>query len=183
MEWNYSSIPKLQRCNRWSLGMDKQFHPTLYNGCNYLSILGLQLIHVSKGPWSMDGVGSRRVKLHATSVSFAWCVVCDSALQWRHNGRDCVSNHLPHDCLLNRLSRLRSKKTSKLRVTGLCAGNSTGPVNSPHKWLASNAENISIWWRHHATYRSWQDGCIKGTVLLLTPRVLNKTVDICTEKN
>ena len=28
----------------------------------------------------------------------------------------------------------RSKKTSKLRVTGLCAGNSPGPVNSPHKW-------------------------------------------------
>ena len=25
------------------------------------------------------------------------------------------------------------KKTSKLRVTGLCVGNSPGPVNSPHK--------------------------------------------------
>ena len=41
-----------------------------------------------------------------------------------------------------------SKKTSKLCVTGLCAGNS--PVTSEfpaHK--ASNAENVSIWWRHH----------------------------------
>ena len=47
-------------------------------------------------------------------------------LQWRHNGHDSVSNHQPHDCLLNRLSRRRSKKTSKLRVTGLCAGNSPG---------------------------------------------------------
>ena len=27
----------------------------------------------------------------------------------------------------------RSKKTSKFRVTGLCVGNSPGPVNSPHK--------------------------------------------------
>ena len=36
-------------------------------------------------------------------------------LQWRHNGRDSVSNHQPHDCLLNRLFRRRSKKTSKLR--------------------------------------------------------------------
>ena len=35
--------------------------------------------------------------------------------------------------LLNRLFGRRSKKTSKLRVTGLCAGNSPGPVNSPHK--------------------------------------------------
>ena len=55
------------------------------------------------------------------------------ALRWRHNWRDNVSNHQPHDCLLNRLFRRRSKKTSKLRVTGLCAGNSPGPVNSPHK--------------------------------------------------
>ena len=55
-------------------------------------------------------------------------------LQWRHNGRDSVSNHQPHDCLLNRLFRRRSKKTSKLRVTGLCAGIHRGPVNSPHKW-------------------------------------------------
>ena len=42
-----------------------------------------------------------------------------NVLQWRHNGRDSVSNHQPHDCLLNRLFRRRSKKTSKLRVTGL----------------------------------------------------------------
>ena len=43
-------------------------------------------------------------------------------LQWRHNGRDSVSNHQPHDCLLKCLCRRRSKKTSKLRVTGLCVG-------------------------------------------------------------
>ena len=61
------------------------------------------------------------------------CDIPQNALRWRHNGRDSVSNHQPHDCLLNRLFRRRSKKTSKLRVTGLCAGNSPGPVNSPHK--------------------------------------------------
>ena len=73
-----------------------------------------------------------------------WCIRAfpafwppDSALHWRHNGRDCVSNHRPYDCLLNRLFKRRSKKTSKLRVTGLCAGNSPGPVNSPHKWPAA----------------------------------------------
>ena len=54
-------------------------------------------------------------------------------LHWRYNDHDGVSNHQPHGCLLNRLSRLGSKKTSKLRVTGLCVGNSPGPVNSPHK--------------------------------------------------
>ena len=55
------------------------------------------------------------------------------SLQWRHNDHDCVWSHQPHGCLLNRLFRRRSKKTSKLRVTGLCVGNSPGPVNSPHK--------------------------------------------------
>ena len=50
------------------------------------------------------------------------------SLQWRHNERDGVSNHQPHDCLLNRLFRRRSNKTSKLRVTGLCAGNRRWPV-------------------------------------------------------
>ena len=52
---------------------------------------------------------------------------------WCHNDHDGVSNHQPHGCLLNRLFRRRSKKTSKLRVNGLSAGNSPRPVNSPHK--------------------------------------------------
>ena len=51
-------------------------------------------------------------------------------LLWRNNG---VSNHQPHECLLNRSLRCRSKNTSKLRVTGLCAGRGIHR-NSPHKW-------------------------------------------------
>ena len=47
-----------------------------------------------------------------------------SALQWRHNERDGISTHQPHDCLLNRLLGCIWNKTSKLRVTGLCEGNS-----------------------------------------------------------
>ena len=69
-------------------------------------------------------------------------------LQRRHNGHDSVSNRQPYDCLLNRLFRHRSKKTSKLRVTGLCAGNSPGTGGFPAQ-MASNADNVSIWWRHH----------------------------------
>ena len=51
------------------------------------------------------------------------------SLQWRHNERDGVSNHQPHDC---------------------------------------NAENVSIWWRHHDVMRfrwiyvtrySWPNEC------------------------
>ena len=64
------------------------------------------------------------------------------ALGWRDNG--------PHNCLLNRLSRRRSKKTSKLRVTGLCEGNSPLTGDFPPQ-RASNADNVSIWWRHHGS--------------------------------
>ena len=46
------------------------------------------------------------------------------------------------------LFRRRSKKTSKLCVTGLCAGNSPWTGEFPAQ-MASNAENVSIWWRHH----------------------------------
>ena len=56
-----------------------------------------------------------------------------SALLWRHNERDGVSNHQPHDCLLNRSFRRRSKKTLKHRVTG----------EFPAQ-MASNVENVSI---------------------------------------
>ena len=66
-------------------------------------------------------------------------------IKLRHNGRDGVSNHQPHECLLNCLFRGRSKKTSKLRVTGFCAGNSPMTGEFPAQ-MASNAENVSIWW-------------------------------------
>ena len=55
-------------------------------------------------------------------------------LHWCHSEPDDVSNHQRLDCLLNRLFRRRSKKTSKLRVTGLCEF----PAQR-----ASNAENVS----------------------------------------
>ena len=71
-----------------------------------------------------------------------WC-----SWQWRHNERNGVSNHQRLDCLLNRLV-IRSKKTSKLRVTGLCEGNPPVTGGFPSQ-RASNAENVSIWWRHH----------------------------------
>ena len=85
---------------------------------------------------------------HVNHVYAKWKLFF-STLRWRHNGRNSVSNHQPRRCILNRLSRRRSNKTSKLRVTGLCAGNSpeTGEVPAQR---ASNAENVSIWWRHHA---------------------------------
>ena len=64
-----------------------------------------------------------------------------------------VSYNQPNDCLLNCLFRRRWNKTLKLRITGLCARNS--PVNGDFPTQrASNAENVSILWRHHGPYIS-----------------------------
>ena len=79
---------------------------------------------------------------------FRWLHMLVSTLRWRRNGHGVMSNHQPHHCLLNHLFGCRSKKTSKLCVTGLCAGNSPGTAEFPPQ-MASNAENVSIWWRHH----------------------------------
>ena len=72
----------------------------------------------------------------------------EASLQWRHNGRDGISNHRPHDYLPNRLFRRRSKKTSKLRVNDLCEGNSPVTDEFPSQ-MASHVENVFIGWRHH----------------------------------
>ena len=71
---------------------------------------------------------SRQSSISLTLLLYFSCAI---SLQWRNNGCDGVSTHRRLDGLLNRLFRRRSKKTSKLRVTGLCGG------------------NVSIWWRHH----------------------------------
>ena len=100
-----------------------------------------------------DAYIPRSCAVRYTSVHEIWQL--HKALVWRHNGRDVVSNHQPHDCLLSRPCRCRSKKTSKLHVTGLCAWNSPVTGEFPAQ-MASNAENVSIWWRHHAKrYTAW----------------------------
>ena len=98
------------------------------------------------------------------------------ALQWRHNEHDSVSNHQPRDCLLNRLFGRRSKKTSKLRVTGLCVGNSPGAGEFPAQ-RASYAENASIWWRHHDTRQS--PVCNYRSVILTAVRTLVTFTWVC----
>ena len=72
---------------------------------------------------------------------------------------DCVSNHQLHHCLPNCLFRCRSKKTSRLRVTGLCVGNSLVTREFPAQ-MASNTENVFIWWRHHIRDRDRDRYCI-----------------------
>ena len=87
---------------------------------------------------------------HSTNILLHFYLFDFRSLHWRHNDHDGVSNHQPHGCLLNRLFGRWSKKTSKLRVTGLCAGNSPGPVNSPHKGPVTRKmfpfDDVIMWW-------------------------------------
>ena len=76
------------------------------------------------------------------------------SLQWRHNDGDGVSNHRRIHYLLNRLFRSKSKKTSKLRGTGLCKGNSpvTGEFITQRatsgKCLHLMTSHVTLNWRH-----------------------------------
>ena len=56
------------------------------------------------------------------------------ALQWRHNGHDCVSNHQPYHCLHNRLFNTDQRKHQSSASLAFVRGIHRGPVNSPHKW-------------------------------------------------
>ena len=54
--------------------MDKYFHSILYNGCNYLSMLGLKLMHVSKGGhWWVVCHFVHDIK-HRMYLSFIFCI-------------------------------------------------------------------------------------------------------------
>ena len=114
-----------------------------------LSILKLN-IHVTIGNFI------NRWKINGNVPACVFITQKPEPLQWRHNGNNCVSNHQPHDCLLNRLFGRRCKKTSKIRITGLWVGNSPGTGEFPAQ-MASNAENNSSWWCYHdnTVYSRW----------------------------
>ena len=110
-----------------------------------------------------------------------WCPGSLSPLRWHHNGRDSVSNHHPHDCLLNRLFRRRSKKHQSSASLAFVPGIHRGPVNSPHKWpvtrkifpfddvilTKSSSAKIFTWYRINKSLPSSKNGENKLYVLVL----------------
>ena len=86
-------------------------------------------------------------------------------LQWRHNDHFGVLNHRLLDCLLNRLFRRRSRKTSKFLDAGLWG---VPPVTGGFPLQrASYAENVFIWWRHP---------CILGNTYLAEKFIINTCI-------
>ena len=89
--------------------------------------------------------GGAKIWVNESRQSIKICGHNLNTLQWRHNERDCVLDHQPHNCLLNRLLRCRSKKTSKLHVTGVTV------IGELPAQKVSNGENVSTEWRHHVS--------------------------------
>ena len=82
-------------------------------------------------------------------MNWSWLSDTTSS-RWPHNDHAGVSNHQPHGCSLDRLFKRKSKKTPlKFRVTDLCAGNSLGPANSPHKRIVTRKmfpfDDVIMW--------------------------------------
>ena len=98
---------------------------------------------------SIDSIGDTRDIRYSSSMSMiliAWQTLMDHATitvtsLW---ARWCFKS--PASPVFTQFFiRVQMKETSSIRVTGLCAGNLQ---------RASNAENVSIWWRHHDHYCS-----------------------------
>ena len=120
---------------------------------NPLNIFSINLIEVNKDVLGifLDADSALR-GLNHSKTHWPICVTVEKsyghfALKWRQNERDGVSNHRRLNCLPNRLFRRRSKKTSKLRVTGLCEGNSL--VTSEFSVQRASNDDVAIWWSHH----------------------------------
>ena len=137
----------ISSCSFMRLSKDRCSNSGQKNGKNKLRMHGVKRFkcrsYIYTGPESC----------HCCVWRWTWvlqCVCSNKRLQWRHNESNDVSNQRCLECLLKRLSRLRSKATSKLRVTGLCEVNPQATDGFPSQ-RASNAEMVSIWWRRHGT--------------------------------
>ena len=132
-----NSFPRLTKKERSSLKM-----PVLFQ---------LMYSHRNSQHWLLHKMMIKFVTWYDPCLaSYIW-----HPLQWHHNGCNGISNHQPHKCLLNLYSRHRSKKTSKLCVTGLCTGNSLVTGNFLRRWELFEEEfylpsffrpSLTNWW-------------------------------------
>ena len=97
--------------------------------------------YVYASVWFSENYG-RNYSQYINNVKFV------TSWQWCHNECDGISDHWYLYCLLDHLFRRRSKKSSELHDTDLFEGNSLVTSEFSAQW-GSNAENVSIWWRHH----------------------------------
>ena len=127
------------------------------------------------------GLKLRKVAKISTETSFLYC--CLLSAQVHSHYSDVVISAMTSQITSLTLfcstvySERRSKKTSKLRVTGLCEGNSPVTGEFPAQ-KASNEEKVSIWWRHYPVAVLWRHTNIHCDIrfTLILPCVLETKI-------
>ena len=114
-------------------------------------------------------VGNTQISSKFLKIDSARQGLLFDTLQWRHNELDGVSNHRRLDCLLKCLFMRRSQNSSKLCDTGLCDGNPPVTGGFPSQ-RASNAETVSLWWRHH-------EYSYNADIIACSYRCVNKSIE------
>ena len=135
----HANFPDIHSLSRW---IYSTFISQYWGGAGYRNPsswkTGARLYYTGYNGWWWHGdARSHSINRHGTNLLL---------LQWRHNGRDGVSNPVPR-LFAQPFDQTQIKK-SKLRVTGLCEGNTPVTGGFPSQ-RTSNAENVSVWWRHH----------------------------------
>ena len=139
MGWTYLSIAKLQRCNRWSFGMDKWINPTLYWACAYISMLGLKSIHVSKRApeWSEWSLGRVWWKVSEESRNpITNKILNPMTLHYSDVIIGAMASQIPsltfvYSTVYSDADQRKHKSTAALAFV---RGIHRWPVKSPHKW-------------------------------------------------
>ena len=143
------------------------------------------------------GKGGLHIETYTESYFVTFVTVTDVFSVTKQSMSNCLAPHYSEVIMSTMASQItsfaivystvhrRSKKTSKLRVTGLCEGKSpmTGEPPLP---MASYADSVSIWWRHHDRWSSIAEMFLMVLLssystpgLHLTPSVTTVTVHIC----
>ena len=90
---------------------------------------------------------------------------CQISLQWRHNGCDSTSNHRHLDWFTQPFLQAKIKENMKVLCHWSLWWEFTGVTDEFPAQTASNAENVSIWWRHHGEGSSSKLGPIYHATL------------------
>ena len=115
--WRHCKYLPLNCTNHLELKPHDQYQIELWNGTRYNMLL--LVLHVWRTVCYEKYLNS--VNIYSLGYGLRDCkYFVKVPLQWRHNEHDGVSNHQPHDCLLNRLFRRRSQKIKAPRRWPLC---------------------------------------------------------------
>ena len=99
-----------------------------------LAIIKFCFINCKKFPSNYNYFGKKKhLPKSPISVMHTCLHIKKGTLQWCHNGRDGISNHQPHDCLLNLFSGADQRKHQSYASLAFVWGIHQWPVNSPHK--------------------------------------------------